>query len=230
MKAWLNYFSKGEKALWGCSVALVLAAFVLFDRENYMTLTASLIGVTSLIFLAKGNPIGQALMVIFSLLYGIISYTFAYYGEMVTYLGMTMPMAVLALAEWLRNPFQGKKSEVAVQRVTWPQVRKMLVLTVIVTVAFYFILEFFHTANLLPSTLSITTSFVAAYLTYLRSPYYALAYATNDLVLIVLWVLASLTDPRYVSVTVCFGAFFFNDMYGFISWRSMERRQRDASR
>ena len=65
MKAWLNYFSKGEKALWGCSVALVLAAFVLFDRENYMTLTASLIGVTSLIFLAKGNPIGQMLMVSF---------------------------------------------------------------------------------------------------------------------------------------------------------------------
>lgn len=33
-------------------------------------------------------------MVLFSLLYGIISYAFAYYGEMITYLGMTMPMAV----------------------------------------------------------------------------------------------------------------------------------------
>ena len=27
-------------------------------------------------------------------MYGIISYAFAYYGEMITYLGMTMPMAV----------------------------------------------------------------------------------------------------------------------------------------
>ncbi len=43
-------------------------------------------------------------MIIFSLLYGIISYTFSYYGEMITYLGMTMPMAVFALISWLRNP------------------------------------------------------------------------------------------------------------------------------
>lgn len=86
----LRYFSRAERLLWGLSVVLIGA----FDRENYLTLAASLIGVTSLIFNAKGNPIGQVLMVIFSLLYGIISYTFAYYGEMVTYLGMTMPMAV----------------------------------------------------------------------------------------------------------------------------------------
>lgn len=86
----LQYFSRAERLLWGLSVVFIGA----FDRENYLTLAASLIGVTSLIFNAKGNPIGQVLMVIFSLLYGIISYTFAYYGEMVTYLGMTMPMAV----------------------------------------------------------------------------------------------------------------------------------------
>lgn len=86
----LRYFSRAERLLWGLSVVFIGA----FDWENYLTLAASLIGVTSLIFNAKGNPIGQVLMVIFSLLYGIISYTFAYYGEMVTYLGMTMPMAV----------------------------------------------------------------------------------------------------------------------------------------
>lgn len=34
-------------------------------------------------------------MILFSLLYGIISYTFSYYGEMLTSLGMTMPMAAL---------------------------------------------------------------------------------------------------------------------------------------
>lgn len=88
----LRYFSRAERLLWGLSVVFICA----FDRENYLTLAASLIGVTSLIFNAKGNPIGQVLMVLFSLLYGIISYTFAYYGEMITYLGMTMPMAVFA--------------------------------------------------------------------------------------------------------------------------------------
>lgn len=90
----LQYFSRAERLLWGLSVVFIVGSFCAFDRENYLTLAASLIGVTSLIFNAKGNPIGQVLMVLFSLLYGIISYTFAYYGEMVTYLGMTMPMAV----------------------------------------------------------------------------------------------------------------------------------------
>ena len=95
MKKWISYFTKEERALWLSSVTLIIVSFCVFDRENYLTLSASLIGVTSLIFNAKGNPFGQLLMVIFSLLYGIISYTFSYYGEMVTYLGMTMPMAVL---------------------------------------------------------------------------------------------------------------------------------------
>ena len=88
LKEKLGYFSKGEIALWCASAALVVLSFCIFDREKHLTLIASLIGVTSLIFNAKGNPIGQFLMVIFSLLYGVISFTFAYYGEMITYLGM----------------------------------------------------------------------------------------------------------------------------------------------
>ena len=99
-----NYFSKSDIILWSSSVFLIVISFFVFDKENYLSLCASLIGVTSLIFNAKGNPLGQLLMVIFSLLYGIISYTFSYYGEMITYLGMTMPMAVFALISWLKNP------------------------------------------------------------------------------------------------------------------------------
>lgn len=225
LKALLRYFSPAEIALWCVSVTLVIASFCLFDRVNYLTLCASLIGVTSLIFNAMGNPIGQVLMVVFSLLYGIISYTFAYYGEMITYLGMTMPMAVVALVSWLRNPYKGNRAEVTVNSIGKAEWLLMWLLSAVVTVVFYFILRHFNTANLLPSTLSVTTSFVAVYLTFRRSPYFALAYASNDVVLIVLWVLASVTDVRYVSVVVCFVAFLANDIYGFISWQRMKLRQ-----
>jgi len=219
------YFSKTEWILWGSSVLLIVLSFCIFDRENHLTLLASLIGVTSLIFNAKGNPLGQFLMVLFSLLYGIISFTFAYYGEMITYLGMTMPMAFFALVSWLRNPYQGNKAEVKVNTIDSAETRLMWLLTAAVTVVFYFVLAWFNTVNLLPSTLSVTTSFVAVYLTFRRSPYFALAYAANDVVLIVLWVLASIYDIRYVSVVVCFGAFLVNDIYGFISWKNMKIRQ-----
>ena len=207
LRALGHYFTVGEWLLWGISAAVIVVSFCLFDRESYLTLAASLIGVTSLIFAAKGNPVSQVLMVVFSILYGIISYTFAYYGEMVTYLGMTMPMAVLALISWLKNPFEGNRSEVKVNAISKKEVAFMWALAVVVTVVFYFILRFFHTANLLPSTLSVTTSFVAVYLTFRRSPYYALAYAANDVVLIVLWVMAALSEVRYISVAVCFVAF-----------------------
>jgi nicotinamide riboside transporter PnuC len=78
MSKLINYFSKTEIILWISSVSGIILSFSVFDRANYMTLSASLIGVTSLIFNAKGNPFGQLLMIVFSMLYGIISYTFAY--------------------------------------------------------------------------------------------------------------------------------------------------------
>ena len=220
-----GYFTKGEIALWCSSVILIAAAFFIFDRENHLTLAASLVGVTSLIFNAKGNPFGQLLMVVFSLLYGIISFTFAYYGEMLTYLGMTMPMAVFALVSWLKNPYNGNRAVVRVNRIGKREQLFMWAAAAVVSVVFYFVLEKFGTANLVISTVSVTTSFAAVYLTFRRSPYYAVGYAANDVVLIVLWTLASAQKTEYISVVVCFAAFLANDIYGFVSWKRMEKIQ-----
>ena len=221
----MKYFTKFELSLWIGSILLITGSYLLFDEGSYMTLIASLIGVTGLIFAAKGNPFGQFLMVIFSLIYGIISYGFRYYGEMMTYLGMSMPMAIFSMISWLRNPYQGGKAEVKVNHLHRPEIIFLTFLTAIVTGIFYFILKYFGTANLFPSTLSVTTSFIAVYLTFRRSPYFGLGYACNDVILIILWGLASLKDPSYLSVLVCFIVFLVNDIYGFISWKRMEQRQ-----
>lgn len=229
IKSAINYFSKTELLLWSLSVLVILISFFVFDGENYLTLSASVIGVTSLIFNAKGNPLGQILIVVFSVIYGIISFKFTYYGEMITYLGMTAPMAVFAFVSWIKNPYNGNKAEVKVNDLKFAEIIFMFFLTVAVTGVFYFILKYFNTANLLPSTLSVATSFIAVYLTFRRSPYFAVAYAANDIVLIVLWIMASLTDVSYVSVTVCFAMFLVNDIYGFISWLKMRKRQSDQN-
>ena len=222
-----GYFTKAELYLWGLSSVAIILSFVLFDRGGLLTLIASLIGVTSLIFNAKGNPLGQALMILFSIMYAVISYSFAYYGEMITYLGMALPMAVFSLVSWLRHPYNGNKAQVEVNVISKKEHVFMWLVTLIVTVVFYFILEYFNTANIIPSTVSVTTSFVAAYLTFRRSPLYAIGYAANDIILIVLWVLASFSDISYISVVVCFVAFLFNDLYGFISWNRMKKKQAD---
>lgn len=221
-----EYFSKCELFLWSASVLLIAVSFCIFDRTNYLTLAASLIGVTSLIFNAKGNPFGQLLMIAFSVLYGIISLSFSYYGEMITYLGMTAPMALLALISWLRHPYNGNKAEVKVNRLCLKEIIIIIVLTLAVTTGFYFILQAFNTTNLIPSTLSVTTSFLAVCLTFRRSAFYAVAYAANDVVLIVLWIMAMTKDITYMSVVICFFVFLINDIYGFVSWSKMHKRQR----
>lgn len=224
-KSIVKYFSAGEILLWSLSVILIVVSFCIFDRTNYLTLAASLIGVTSLIFNAKGNPIGQFLTIVFSLIYGYISFSFKYYGEMLTYVCMTMPMAIFALVSWLKNPYKGNKSEVKVNRLKKNEPIFMWIATALITLAFYFILKAFDTKNIIPSTISVTTSFLAVYLTFRRSPFYAIGYAANDIVLIILWTLAATENISYLSVIVCFIAFLANDIYGFINWQKMAKRQ-----
>jgi nicotinamide mononucleotide transporter PnuC len=220
-----RYFSATELVIWISSLLFITLSFFIFDGEGYLAFFASLLGVTSLIFLAKGNPIGQVLIIIFSLIYAYISYTFAYYGEVLTYLGMSAPMSFLSLKSWLSNPYKGKRSEVEVKEMTPREGLVMFVLSIPVTVLFYFVLKFLGNANLLVGTVSVTTSFIAVYLMHRRSPYYALAYTANDLVLIVLWLLATAEDSSYISVLVCFITFLVNDLYGFINWKRMQKKQ-----
>ncbi|MBR6557830.1 MAG: nicotinamide mononucleotide transporter [Clostridia bacterium] len=227
--ALLRYFSLFEISLWTGSLLLILISHFVFKTSDILSLCASIIGATSLIFCAKGNPIGQILMIIFSILYGIISYSFSYYGEMITYLCMTLPMAVFSLISWLRNPYNGRVSEVRVNNISLKETVFSVFLTLIVTLIFAFILKELGTANLITSTFSVTTSFFAAYLTFRRSPFFALAYATNDIVLIILWIFAALEDISYLSVIICFIVFLFNDLYGFISWLKMEKKQKNGN-
>lgn len=224
-KSLTSYFSKTEITLWCVSVAFILASYCVFHNGGPLKLAASLIGVTSLIFNAKGNPIGQILITIFSVLYGIISFQCAYYGEMITYLGMSAPMAVCSFVSWIRNPYNGNKAQVKINKLKRNDVICMVCLTVIVTAAFYFILSALNTANIVPSTISVATSFAAVYLTFRRSAYYALAYAANDVVLIGLWVMIALNDISYFSVIICFVVFLVNDLYAFINWQRMQKRQ-----
>jgi nicotinamide mononucleotide transporter len=211
--------------LWSISMLIVTVSNLVGGSFDVLTLAATWVGITSLIFAAKGNVWAQFLMVAFSILYGIISFRFRYWGEMITYLGMTLPMAVWSAVTWLRNPSAGSKSEVAIRRLEKKHFLFLLVLSIVVTGAFYFILRWLETPNIVFSTLSVTTSFLAASLTMLRSSYYALGYAANDLVLIVLWGLAAAKDPVYIPVIINFMIFFMNDMYGFISWKKRERTQ-----
>jgi len=214
-----------EWFLYLASLVIVLASNFVGGVPDLVNLIGTAVGVTALIFIARGDVWGQALSVLFGILYSITSLRYHYYGEMITYLGMTAPIALMSVITWLKNPYKEGEHEVKISRLTKRQAVLMVILTAAVTVAFYFILKAFHTANLIVSTVSIATSFLASYLMLFRNSYYAIAYAANDLVLITLWVMATLEDLSFLPMILCFVMFFINDLYGFISWKQREKAQ-----
>lgn len=224
MKSAFRDLTKFELILWISSLVVVCFSFLFPEEKDYLTLISSLIGVTALIFVAKGYVLGQVLCLIFAVFYGIISFYFRYYGEVIICLCMSAPLSLIAIISWLRHPYQDTK-EVEVSKMTKKQCVTMWILTFVVTIIFYFILKYFNTKNLIFSTISVATSFSASYMTFMRSPYYGIGYSANDLVLITLWVLASIVNPSYIPMILCFVMFLANDLYGFYNWRRIKKRQ-----
>ena len=221
----LKSLSLFEKILWICSLLSVTISFIFCAEKDYLSLIASVIGVTALIFVAKGDVLGQILTVIFSVFYGIISFSFNYYGEMVTYLGMTAPIALMSVISWLKNPFEKNKPQIKINKISVKEHIFAIFLALVVTVIFYFILSYFNTANIIFSTISVTTSFLASYYMFRRVALYAIAYAMNDIILIILWVMATIKNIAYLPMVICFSVFFINDMYGFINWQKIRKKQ-----
>ena len=213
----------GEKLLWLFSVMGITLSFFIMRNTDYLTLIDSLIGVSALIFVAKGNVIGQVMTVIFGVFYGIISAQYHYWSEVVTYLGMTAPIALGAVVTWLRHPYE--KGEVKVREMKSRDWVILALLTIAVTILFYFVLRWLDTPNIIFSTISIATSFSASALVLLRSEYYGVFYGMNDVVLIVLWTLASIENINYFPMVLCFVIFLINDLYGFYNWQKIKRRQ-----
>lgn len=217
-------FNRFELLLWFFSITIVTLSFVI-SQSSWPNLIAALTGASALMFLSKGHPIGQVLTLIFSLLYAFISYTFDYYGEMITYMGMTFPSALLALITWIRNPQVKGQLTVRVENLSKHVLLIVTGLSVLLTIVFYFILALFETPNLLLSTLSIFTSAMASLFMIYRMSSYAIAYALNDIVLIALWILATIEDITYLPMVICFFIFLINDSYGYYSWNKRYQSQ-----
>ena len=212
-----------ERCIWFGSLTLITVSALAVGRTDPLTVIASLLGATALIFVGAGDALGQLLTIFFSLLYAIISFKLRYYGEMITYMGMTAPAAFCAMVTWLRHPYAECEVKVA------PMTRKrwfwLFASSIAATAFFGVLLARWGTANLFFSVISVTTSWLASILTIFRSPFYAAAYSANDVILIILWVLASMQDTGYIPMVICFVVFLVNDMYGLINWSIMERHQ-----
>lgn len=206
------------------SFAAPIIAFFAFKGTDYLNLVSSLVGVAMLFLVAKANVFGSVVSIAFSILYSIVSFRFRYYGEMILYLGLYIPIEVVTLVVWFKNRYN-KTSQVKVETEKPIDFLWSLVLGSAVTFGAYFLLRHLGTENLMWSTVSVFTSMVACYFILRRTSFYAIFYAINDVILVILWTYAAVKDSSYICMAICFLCFLINDVYGFFSWTSIRRRQ-----
>jgi nicotinamide mononucleotide transporter PnuC len=215
-----------EKLLLSISLIVTVTIFCIGKEKNPISLLSSISGIVCVIFTAKGNPIAQYLSIIFAVFYSIVAWQSRYYGEMLIYLCLMIPIHVACIASWLRNRKNPNSAEVKINSLKSKEYWLMGLADIAVTFAFYFLLKALNTDELIISTISLVSSVSAAYLMLRRSEYYAVCFIVNDLILLVLWGLRVFHyGTSSLPTLITFVVFLINDAYGFIAWRKRKKQQ-----
>lgn len=220
MKDW----SKFEKSLLVISIFLVLVFGIVF-KNNLITIGASMIGIICALFLAKGKAIGQFLGIPLVILYSITSYRNKFYGEIIIYIGLMLPMYIYGIIEWLRHNSK-KTDSVEINEIKSKEWLILSFVGVTMFVGFYFLLKTLNTSNLVVSTLSLVDNVFAVYLLVRRSKYGFVAYIVNDIILISLWAYPLFLGKfLYISMLLNPIINLINDSYGVYNWSKLQKKQ-----
>lgn len=226
MKKFFKNWNLFEIIFLFCSLLVVSLCFAFGSDKNVFSFIVSLVGVVSVLTVAKGLVVAPFINIVYNILYAIISITQKYYGEAIIYIGLMIPICVLSIVLWLKNKNKDNSDVVDINKIKGKEYLYLAVATVVVTIGFYFLLKVLNTNELIISTISLVTSLVASYLMLRRCSYYALGYILNDIILIVLWsIVVKNSGIGYLPTVISFCVFLINDIYGFVHWKLEEKKQ-----
>ncbi|MBO7526974.1 MAG: nicotinamide mononucleotide transporter [Clostridia bacterium] len=229
IKKVLGSWTLFEKLFLFFSLITITLCFAFGIDKNIFAYIVSIVGVISVLLVAKGLAIAPIIYVIYSILYSVLSISQRYYGEAIIYLGLMIPISVISIVSWLKNRNKAQKEVVSVNSIKGKEYLYLSIATVVATIGFYFILKVLNTSELIISTLSLVSSAVASYLMLRRCSYYAIGFIVNDIILIMLWILAVVSSGiGYLPSAISFCIFLINDIYGFIHWKIEEHKQNKA--
>ena len=226
MKKLFKDWSVFEIILLITSPLIVLSVGIIF-KSDVLTITTSIVGIICALLLAKGLLLGQFFGIAIVILYSIVSFKNGFYGEMLIYLVIMLPMYIWGIVEWLKHK-NGETKSVEINSIKWKEWLIVAICSVVVFVGFYYLLKALNTKELIVSTLSVVDNIFAVYLLARRSKYGFVSYIVNDLILIVLWgipiiqgnllLLAMLINPIVNLI---------NDTYGVVNWTKIQRKQKE---
>ncbi len=214
-----------------CSILVLTICFAVASSRNWFSFVVSIVGVTSVMFVAKGLTVAPVIDIIYCILYTLLSLTQHYYGEAIVYLLIMIPLNVFCIVSWFRNKSLKNKSLVKVNKLSKKELFISFIMIVPVSALFYFLLKLQNTNQLFISTISLATGVYASYLAIRRCSYYALGFIANDIILIILWTLAVINSGiGYLPSAVSFVVFLANDIYGFAHWKMEEKNQSNENK
>ena len=98
----LKDWNRFEKCLLFISVSLVILVGIIF-KSDLLTTICSIVGIVTALLLAKGKNLGQIFGLLIVALYSIVSFRNKYYGEVIIYLCIMLPMYIIGIISWIRH-------------------------------------------------------------------------------------------------------------------------------
>ncbi len=209
------------------AIITIVVCFFVGKDKNLLSLITSLIGIVSVFLIAKGYFFAPWIDLTYNILYSVVSIFQAYYGEAIIYLGIMVPISIFSIVTWIKHKFSKTSPEIKINgKISKREYVYLFGITYFASIGFYFLLHALSTEQLIFSTLSLATSAVASYLMLRRNPYFSLVFLLDDIISITMWVIAVVQNGIGLLPTViCFLVFFINDIYGYVHWRKLERKQ-----
>ena len=155
MKTWKGY-NLLDLLLILIGIITLTITSIIFHSQWYIILN-TILGLLCVFTQAKGKIITQVIGIVWFCVYACIAYSQRYYGEVIVYIGIMLPMYVYGVIHWLKNRDHKEENTVLVRN---NLSKKEWIISslcfLLVSVLIYFILKVLNTSQLLISTLSFS--------------------------------------------------------------------------
>ena len=213
-----------ERIILSLSLVAIFVIGIIF-KSDLFTLFTALTAVTTTILLAKGKKEAYIFYLICSILYIYVSFNNRYYGEVLLYLFLILPMCISSLITWIRHPNKDTNT-VEVNYVSKKEKSIVYLSTVPISLGLYFLLKAFNTSELIASTFTFVCSLLANYFQIRRSKVSFYFLFIEDASLLVLWLIPIVKgDLSLLPLTINSTFNLIFDSYGVYNWKKLEKKQ-----
>lgn len=198
---------------------------------SFLSATTSIVGLWGIVMISRGNYVSHYIYIVFSIMYSTVSITASYYGEAIIYTFIMLPIHVFSAISWKKSRVSNSTHEVQTnKKITKGHIIVSCIICVFLSASFYFLLIALNTENPICSTLSLSTSALAAYFMLQRVEFFPVIFAIDDFFLLALWGVQIIQgEYQYMpTLIVCFTS-LANDIYSAICWRKRSRSRKEET-